>query len=118
MESITKVTLHVGGQHLASPARVLRAAGPAGISPGQGCCTSVSGSLAQTVIGGYRVLRTLAEARIGEVRHLAAAFFGDVDGVEPVSMDELIARAERGDVLLVDVRPRLECDSGHSSKRE
>ncbi|MHB8186885.1 MAG: ArsR/SmtB family transcription factor [Dermatophilaceae bacterium] len=66
-----------------------------------------------SVVDGYRALRALAEARIGEVRQLAAAFFGDVDGVEAVGIDELIARTERGDVLVVDVRPRLEYDSGH-----
>ena len=32
-----------------------------------------------SVVAGYRGLRTLAESRIGEVRQLAEAFFGEVD---------------------------------------
>jgi rhodanese-related sulfurtransferase/DNA-binding transcriptional ArsR family regulator len=67
----------------------------------------------QSVIDGYRALRVLAESRIGEVRQLAEAFFADVDGAEPVGIGELAARAGRGDVTLVDVRPRLEFESGH-----
>jgi rhodanese-related sulfurtransferase len=65
------------------------------------------------VVEGYRALRTLAETRIGEVRQLADAFFGDVDGAEPVGLDELLTRTQSGEVLVVDVRPRLEFDAGH-----
>jgi rhodanese-related sulfurtransferase/DNA-binding transcriptional ArsR family regulator len=66
-----------------------------------------------SVADGYRALRTLAETRIGEVRQLADAFFGDVDGAEPVGFDELLTRTQSGEVLVVDVRPRLEFDAGH-----
>jgi len=61
----------------------------------------------------YRVLRQLAEARIAEVKQLAGAFFADVDGADPVSIEELLARADRGEVTVVDVRPREEFDVGH-----
>lgn len=66
-----------------------------------------------SVIEGYRGLQALAEARIGEVRTLASAFFGEVDGAEPVGITELVARAERGEVVVVDVRPRIEFEAGH-----
>ena len=66
-----------------------------------------------SVVDGYRDLRALAESRIGAVRELAAAFFGEVDGAEPVGITELVARADRGDVVVVDVRPRLEFEAGH-----
>lgn len=66
-----------------------------------------------TVIEGYLSLRAIAEARIGEVSALAEAFFGDVDGAEPVGITELVARANSGEVLVVDVRPRLEFEAGH-----
>jgi len=66
-----------------------------------------------SVVAGYRGLRTLAESRIGEVRHLAEAFFGQVDGANPVGVDELLARSKAGEVVVVDVRPRLEFEAGH-----
>jgi rhodanese-related sulfurtransferase len=58
-------------------------------------------------------LRALAESRIGEVRRLAESFFSEVDGAEPVGMAELAARAEAGDVTVIDVRPRIEYEAGH-----
>jgi len=66
-----------------------------------------------SVGAGYQALRTLAETRLAEVRQLAEAFFGEVDGVEPISLDELLARSSSGDVVVVDVRPHLEYDAGH-----
>ena len=66
-----------------------------------------------SVVAGYVAVRAVAEARLGEVRELAEAFFGDVDGVEPVGIAELVARAASGDVVLVDVRPRVEFEAGH-----
>ncbi|MHB1709922.1 MAG: hypothetical protein ACYCV7_00755 [Acidimicrobiales bacterium] len=66
-----------------------------------------------SVVAGYRGLRTLAESRIGEVRRLAEAFFGQVDGADPVGVDELLARSKAGEVVVVDVRPRLELEAGH-----
>ncbi|MHB8394494.1 MAG: ArsR/SmtB family transcription factor [Candidatus Dormibacteria bacterium] len=66
-----------------------------------------------SVVAGYLGLRTLAESRIGEVRRLAEAFFGAVDGAAPVGVDELLARSRAGEVVVVDVRPRLEFEAGH-----
>jgi len=66
-----------------------------------------------SVVAGYRGLRTLAESRVGEIGRLAEAFFGQVDGAEPVGVDELLARSTAGDVVVVDVRPRMEFDAGH-----
>lgn len=65
------------------------------------------------LVDGYRDLRALAESRIGAVRELAPAFFGDVDGAEPVTITEPVARDDRGDVVVADVRPRLEFEAGH-----
>lgn len=66
-----------------------------------------------SVVAGYRGLRNLAESRIGEVRQLAQAFFGDVDGADPVGVQELLKRSRAGQVVVVDVRPRLEFEAGH-----
>jgi len=66
-----------------------------------------------SVVVGYQALRALAESQLAEVRHLADAFFGDLDDAEPVGLDELLARSSAGDVVIVDVRPRLEYEAGH-----
>jgi rhodanese-related sulfurtransferase/DNA-binding transcriptional ArsR family regulator len=67
----------------------------------------------ESVVAGYQGLRALAESRVAEVRRLAEAFFGDVDGAEPIGLDEMLARSGSGDVVVVDVRPRLEYEAGH-----
>lgn len=66
-----------------------------------------------TVLDAYRALRETAEARIAEVHQLSEAFFGEVDGVEPLDLDQLLERSDRGDVILVDVRPAEEFAAGH-----
>ena len=65
------------------------------------------------VVAGYQQLRTLAESQIAEVHRLSEAFFGKVDGAEPVGLEELIARSTSDDVVVVDVRPALEFEAGH-----
>jgi rhodanese-related sulfurtransferase len=66
-----------------------------------------------SVVIGYQALRTLAESQVAEVSRLADAFFGELDGAEPIGLDELLTRASAGDVVVVDVRPRLEYEAGH-----
>jgi rhodanese-related sulfurtransferase/DNA-binding transcriptional ArsR family regulator len=66
-----------------------------------------------SVVTGYQALRTLAESRLVEVRQLAEAFFDAVDGASPVGIEELLAKAQAGDVTVIDVRPRLEYEAGH-----
>ncbi len=66
-----------------------------------------------SVIEGYRALCVLAESRISEVRHLAEAFFGELDGADPVNVNELLKRSRAGEVVVVDVRPHLEFEAGH-----
>jgi rhodanese-related sulfurtransferase/DNA-binding transcriptional ArsR family regulator len=62
----------------------------------------------------WRALRTLAASRLAEVEHLAAAYLGDRDQLEPVTREELARRLAAGDDLVVlDVRPAAEHASGH-----
>lgn len=59
-------------------------------------------------------LRDLARARLPEVALVEQSFFSPGgDDAETVDRAELLARAKRGDVVVVDVRPRLEYDAGH-----
>lgn len=66
-----------------------------------------------SVVEAYRALREAAEARISEVRLLAEAFFDEVDGVEPLGVEQFLDRSGRGDVVVVDVRPAEEFAAGH-----
>lgn len=65
------------------------------------------------VLGGYRALQELSEARLAEVGRLVDDYFGHADGLEPVEKGELLKRARRRDVVVLDVRPREEYAAGH-----
>jgi len=65
------------------------------------------------VLDGYRSLRRLAEARLAEIGRLVEDFFSNVDGLEPVEPAELLRRAHRRDVVVIDVRPPEEYAAGH-----
>ena len=66
-----------------------------------------------SVVTAFQALRSLAESRLVEVHQLAEAFFKEVDGAEPIGIEELLARAAAGDAVVIDVRPRLEYRAGH-----
>ena len=61
----------------------------------------------------YDVLHTVAELRLAEVKQLVADFLGDKDALEPIAFDELLSRAKRGLVTVLDVRPPEEFAAGH-----
>jgi rhodanese-related sulfurtransferase/DNA-binding transcriptional ArsR family regulator len=58
-------------------------------------------------------LRMVAESRLAEVRQLVNEFLGDRQALEPVPADELLARAKKGLVTVLDVRPPEEYAAGH-----
>jgi rhodanese-related sulfurtransferase/DNA-binding transcriptional ArsR family regulator len=66
-----------------------------------------------TVFELVRALRTVAERRLAELERLVRDHFGDRDDPEPVAMEELCARARRGEVTILDTRPALEFAAGH-----
>ncbi len=59
----------------------------------------------ESVVAGYVALRTLAESRIAEVNRLAEAFFSEIDGADPVGLEELLDRYEAG--VMVGFKFRL-----------
>ena len=65
------------------------------------------------VFRGYRALQELSEARLAEVGRLVDEYFGSADGLEPVEKEELLRRARRRDVVVLDVRPPEEYAAGH-----
>ena len=65
------------------------------------------------VIEGYQVLRRVAETRIAELGRVAKEYFDGADGMSPIGREELMERARNGDVVVLDVRPAVEYETGH-----
>jgi rhodanese-related sulfurtransferase/DNA-binding transcriptional ArsR family regulator len=65
------------------------------------------------VAGFVAALRDLARARLAEVDRVVADYFVARDALEPVSRTELVERAARGEVVILDVRPAEEFAAGH-----
>jgi rhodanese-related sulfurtransferase len=58
-------------------------------------------------------MRVLAERELAEVEQLKRRFLGGKQGMEPVDRDGLIQRVKEGAVIVLDVRPAEEYQSGH-----
>ncbi|MGA8050096.1 MAG: metalloregulator ArsR/SmtB family transcription factor [Burkholderiales bacterium] len=58
-------------------------------------------------------MQRIAERQFAEVERLVRSVLAAKDNVEPVPQAELLARAARGDVTIIDVRPPEEFASGH-----
>jgi rhodanese-related sulfurtransferase/DNA-binding MarR family transcriptional regulator len=62
-----------------------------------------------------RALRSVAERRFAELERLVRDHFGDRSDRQPVKMDELVQRARKRDVVILDARPAHEYAAGHIS---
>ncbi len=58
-------------------------------------------------------LNDLARARLAEVDQILRSLGTDAAGAERVSRDELLARVQAGEVVVLDVRPEEEYAAGH-----
>ncbi|MFW5926757.1 MAG: ArsR/SmtB family transcription factor [Wenzhouxiangella sp.] len=58
-------------------------------------------------------LRIVAENNVAEIRQLVERYFAGDSDMEGVSRAELLARLERDEITLLDVRPREEYEAGH-----
>lgn len=65
----------------------------------------------ETVADLWAAVRDVAVQRVAEATVLADEYLGE--RVEQLSADELAERLERGDVVLIDVRPEREYAAGH-----
>jgi rhodanese-related sulfurtransferase len=61
----------------------------------------------------FRSLRILAASRLAELEHITRQFFKGSETLEPVDRKALLARARKGLVTVLDVRPTEEYRSGH-----
>jgi DNA-binding transcriptional ArsR family regulator/rhodanese-related sulfurtransferase len=60
-----------------------------------------------------KAIRTVAERRLAELDRIVRDHFGDRSDPEPVAMDDLLARARSGKVVILDTRPACEFAAGH-----
>ena len=58
-------------------------------------------------------LRNVAESRLAEIGVITRDFAGEFDGAPHVPRDDLEQLLNNGKVHLIDVRPRIEFESGH-----
>jgi rhodanese-related sulfurtransferase/DNA-binding transcriptional ArsR family regulator len=107
LAAMAGVTVANASQHL----QALRRAGlVAARKDGQRVYYRVAGD---DVVRLYDGLRGVAESRLAEVRQLVNEFLGDRHALEPVPAEELLARAKKGLVTVLDVRPAEEYAAGH-----
>jgi len=107
LAAMTGMTVANASQHL----QALRRAGlVAARKDGQRVYYRVAGD---DVVRLHHGLRVVAESRLAEVRQLVNEFLGDRGALEPVLAEELLARAKKGLVTVLDVRPREEYEAGH-----
>lgn len=65
------------------------------------------------VVGLVSALRAVAEHRVAEVERLVRLWLAHRDELEPVRASELLERAKKGLVTVLDVRPPEEYAAGH-----
>jgi rhodanese-related sulfurtransferase/DNA-binding MarR family transcriptional regulator len=65
------------------------------------------------VVALYSALQRVAENRVAEVERLVRTWVARRDELEPVPATELLARAKKGLVTVLDVRPAEEFAAGH-----
>lgn len=61
----------------------------------------------------WKAVRTLAESRLTEIKETVRRYLADRDQMEALSPEELEARLERDEVIVLDVRPETEYEAGH-----
>jgi rhodanese-related sulfurtransferase len=102
------------GQSVANTSHHLRAMARAGLLTARRNGTRVFYRLASERVGElWSAMRDVAGEHVAGLERLANAYLGDRDGVETLDRDELATRLERGEVLVLDVRPRHEYAAGH-----
>src|SRR5262245_26483726 len=65
------------------------------------------------VVGLLSAIGRVVEAYLAEVERIVRLYFAQLDALEPVPADELLDRARKGLVTVLDVRPPEEYAAGH-----
>jgi rhodanese-related sulfurtransferase len=102
------------GQSVANTSFHLRVLAGAGLVVTRRERTRIYYRLASDRVGElWAAVREVAAAHVEQLDDLAAAYLGDRDQLEQISRDELARRLDAGDVVVIDVRPAVEYESGH-----
>lgn len=64
----------------------------------------------------WKNLQKLAEKTTAEIREVTKQFFEERLLFEPVSLEELAERIDKDNIMVIDVRPKEEYNSGHIPK--
>jgi rhodanese-related sulfurtransferase/DNA-binding MarR family transcriptional regulator len=102
------------GQSIANTSHHLRTLAKAGLVTSRRTGTHVHYRLASDeVLELWWAMRKAAVAQLDGFDELARRYLGDRAHIVSLSSDELLERLGRGDVVIVDVRPRAEYAAGH-----
>ncbi len=101
-------------QSVANTSHHLRALARAGLVATRRAGTHIHYRLASpTVADAWVALRDLATEQLDDIDDLATAYLGNRDELDTITRDELRVRLDRGEVVLIDVRPEAEYVAGH-----
>jgi len=102
------------GQTVANTSHHLRAMARAGLLTTRREGTRIFYALASDRVAElWSALRDVASEHVAGLERLAAAYLGEREGVDVVDRRELSDRLERGEVMVLDVRPAAEYRAGH-----
>lgn len=102
------------GQSVANTSFHLRVLAGAGLVATRRDGTRIYYRLASDRVGDlWAALRDVAAAHHAGIEALATAYLGRRDQLDEISREELAARIDSGEVIVVDVRPRAEYAAGH-----
>jgi rhodanese-related sulfurtransferase len=102
------------GQSVANASHHLHVLSRAGLVRSRRDGTRIYYRLASEGVGDlWAAVRELAERHVAEVHVLADDYLGDRDEIEQLSARELEERLDRGEVVVLDVRPESEYRAGH-----
>ena len=111
--TVEQVAVEIG-QSLANTSHHLRTLARAGLVATRRAGTHVHYRLASDdVADAWAALRRVAAAHVEDLDELAGAYLGDRDGLETITREQLRERLDRGEVVIVDVRPEVEYAAAH-----
>ncbi len=61
----------------------------------------------------FRALLEMAEGRLAEIGHIVKQFYNGKEDLKPLDRDSLLKAVRKGEVMVLDVRPREEFESAH-----
>jgi len=102
------------GQSLANTSHHLRTLARAGLVRTRREGTRIFYGLSSDRVGVLWVaMRDVAADHVAGIDRLADAYLGDRSSFEAISREELADRLQRGDLVVLDVRPEVEFRAGH-----